>query len=108
MPARLPQTLAISVIVISLFLTTVLIIILKSVYTEYKIEESRNKEIEEKYEYWVSVIKKHPQFPVAYYEAAIYSIHLGKENEARVLLQQALILDPNFKQAEILAQEIEN
>jgi tetratricopeptide (TPR) repeat protein len=104
--ARLPQILGILVLLLSFIFTIVLIVLLTNTYKEYSREKTHLEVTQQKYEYWQSVTKKHPQFPIAYYEAAVYAIQLGKEKEARVLLQQVLVLDPNFYQAEILANEI--
>lgn len=105
-PARLPHVLGISAILISLGLTVLLFTILHDVYTEYNYEKEQYGELEQKFSYWNSVIIKHPQFPTAYYEAAVYAHSLGEREQALKLLQQALIIDPNFSQAESLMQTI--
>lgn len=49
--------------------------------------------------YWNKVIENHANFPDAYYQAAAYSYSLGDTKRAGELLDKALFLDPEFKDA---------
>lgn len=49
--------------------------------------------------YWNKVIENHSNFPDAYYQAAVYSYSLGDTKRAGELLDKALFLDPQFKDA---------
>jgi hypothetical protein len=106
--ARFPQMLGGLALLALIFFTFSLSVVLIKVHSEYKKEASYNLETKNKYEYWKSIMHKHPEFPIAYYETAIYALRLDRKEEARVLLHHALLLDPDFAQAEKLKNQIGN
>ena len=56
--------------------------------------------------YWEAVLKKNPNFPDAYYNAAIYSVKLSENKKAGEYLDRAIELDPTFKNAVGLRKKI--
>ena len=56
--------------------------------------------------YWEYIIRKYPNFPDAYYKAALYSIQMDKEKTANEYLDRAISLDPAFKEALELKKKI--
>lgn len=59
------------------------------------------------YQYWSQIVSKHPNYPDAYYNLALYSLRLNLIEKAYRYINHALQLDPNFKEAENLKKEIE-
>ncbi len=58
--------------------------------------------------YWESISRQQPSYPHAYYEIAIHEARLQNFTQAADNIQKALLLDPNFTQAEVFAQKIQN
>lgn len=56
--------------------------------------------------YWEDIIKKHSDYPDAYYQAAWYSYTLGKKQKAYEFVNQAIALDPGFKKAIELKEKL--
>ena len=106
-PDSLPQAFGIGSLVLSLSFTVALGVLLFNLVTVYKqgimYKDSAHKELA----YWQNIVKKYPHFPAAYYEVALYSAQLENKEKARESLQKALLIDPNFFQAEVLANELE-
>ncbi len=63
-------------------------------------------EAQNKASYWNNVIKEHPDYPDAYYQAAWYSYSLGEKQKAYDLLEKAILLDPGFKKAKELREKM--
>jgi tetratricopeptide (TPR) repeat protein len=61
---------------------------------------------QDNYSYWNEVAVKQSNSPDAYYQAAVYAVALGKNQQASELLQKALELDPGFKKASQLRKAI--
>ncbi len=57
--------------------------------------------------YWKGVIQAHPNFPDGYYNAGLYSIELGDNQNAESFLHHAVVLDPSFEKARELEKSIE-
>ncbi len=57
--------------------------------------------------YWKNVIKMHPNYTDAYYEAAVYDARLGQTTEAILEINHMLELDPGSQIAQHLKGEIE-
>lgn len=74
-----------------------------------KIELSRQVKEEKinEYRYWVSVIEERPNYPDAYYNAALYAFELSNPIQAQSLLKKAIVLDPRFDEAIALQEKIE-
>ena len=87
--------------------TATLGILLNQTYQKYQSELVVRQQVKEKLIYWESVISQHPQFPVAYYEAAVYATRLSEHEKAKDFIEKALFIDPNFFEAEVLAKELE-
>lgn len=56
--------------------------------------------------YWESVVLKQPNSPDAYYQAGIYAAKLGESQKAIGFLDKAVKLDPSFKKANSLSQQL--
>ena len=89
---------------IAIFILSIITVVLGYLflvsYTEYKqISNERLKE-EESLAYWEKIVKAHPAYPAAYFEAAVYSAKTNEGEKAIVYLQQALLVDPNFTEAQ--------
>ncbi|MCL4354314.1 tetratricopeptide repeat protein [Patescibacteria group bacterium] len=95
---------------IFLFNTLALTIILSYVsYQSYKIyEETREKRVEKLKElsYWQDILNKHPNYPDAYLKQAENYYVLGDKAKAVELLNKALLIDPNFKAASDLLNQL--
>lgn len=57
--------------------------------------------------YWEAVIKKHPEFPAAYLQAAKLALALDQTKKAELYLHKALELDPGYIEAEQVLKETE-
>ena len=55
------------------------------------------KDIRQEYEFWISVIKDHPDYRDAYIQASMWSYQLGFLQEAKEYLEKAKLLDPNYR-----------
>jgi hypothetical protein len=53
-------------------------------------------QLREQYGYWISVTKQYPEYRDGFLMAGAYAYRLGMTADARVLLQKALGLDPNY------------
>ncbi len=106
-PDRLPQILGIGSLVLSVSFTFALGVLLFNLFTVYKQEVVYKDSAHKNLVYWQDIVEKHPHFPIAYYEVALYSAQLENKEKAIESLQKALLIDPNFFQAEIFAKELE-
>lgn len=87
----------------SVFLAYGTMALQKKIETSRQIKEQKIKE----YKYWISVIQQHPDYPDAYYNAAVYAYELNSPHQAKMLLDTALVLDPQFTEAIVLRAKIE-
>lgn len=95
-------------IVLFLGMTSLILgVLLLKTYQAYSGEKSEIDSRFQKLVYWEDVITKHPQFPAAYYEAAVYAAQLKQTEKALNFVQKALQIDPNFFEAEVLAKELQ-
>lgn len=68
----------------------------------------REREIKDKdYSYWSSVASQYPAIPDILYNAALSALNDGRKKEAMEYIDKALRLDPLFKKAIELKNEIE-
>lgn len=74
---------------------------------EYRQTSAIYQEEITKLAHWEQVIQERPEYPGAYFQAGIYSLRLKNTQKALDYFQKALLLDPNYTQAEVFAQEIE-
>lgn len=75
--------------------------------TEYKrVVVERKKELAN-LAYWEEIVKKHPNFPDAYYNAAVHSARLNDRQQAYFYLEKALELDPTFQKAQEFKKKLE-
>ncbi len=58
------------------------------------------------YLYWNEVAKVQANSPDAYYQAGVYALELGKNQEGYSLLQKAIDLDPEFEKAKQLQKQL--
>lgn len=117
--ARLPQTvkrkmsrynleqgLGVFVTIFMVSFTATLGWLLYTTYGDYREEMAMQQEVKEKLLYWESVIAQRPNFPAAYYEAAVYAARLSDKEKAKEFIEKALFVDPNFFEATVLAREL--
>lgn len=70
-----------------------------------ELKEQRNEGLKHA-TYWEDVVKKHPNYPDAYYQAAWYFYTLGYKKKAYTLLEKALFMNPDFREAKELEEKI--
>lgn len=73
----------------------------------YKDVKKMREDTQKKYSYWKEVLREHPNFPDAYYQAAWYADLLGDRQNAFIFLDKALLLNPDFKEAKTLHKQLE-
>ena len=73
-----------------------------------KAVRDKREEAAKLFSYWDTIAKVHPSYPDAFYQAAWYSYVLGNREKASELLEKALLLDPDYKEARKLQVELEN
>lgn len=69
------------------------------------LKQARMQEIS-RFHYWEKIVVAHVNYTDAYYQAALAATRLNEKVKAVKYLDHALILDPNFKDAEKLRQEL--
>ncbi len=74
--------------------------------TRYEMTKEIAHERAAEYEYWSGVATQFPNIPDVLYNAALSSYNAGKKNEAIKNLEKALLIDPLFKKAKVLQNEI--
>ncbi len=75
-------------------------------YIQYQELKQKRAEVAKELVYWEDVVKKQPNSPDAYYQAAYYSVKLGDRVTAEQYLSKALVLDPDFVDAIKLQEEL--
>lgn len=73
---------------------------------QYKKIKEEKRYVQSKFEYWQGVVRKHPDYPDAFYEVSLYSLKLGDKETAKLYLERALTLDPHFKIAKDLLRTL--
>lgn len=105
--SKVEQGIAVFVTLFMISFTVTLTVLFYDTFQEYRASLQIQQESREGLSYWESVIAKYPQFPAAYYEAAIYAARLSDNDKAREFINKALFIDPSFFEAEVLAKELE-
>lgn len=98
-------------ILFSLFLLSILIIMLFSIFVLQNILTNSylsQKEKQERFFYWMEKVDEYPNSPDVLYNAAISAVEINKKETALKLLNEALIFDPLFLDARNLQEEIAN
>lgn len=72
----------------------------------YEKTEHDKKQTLQSLQYWKNVVEKHPNYPDAYFEAALYSYEIGDMQNAFIFLNNALLLNPHFKEAQDLKEKL--
>jgi len=67
-----------------------------------------SREIAKQYYYWKQITVTHPNFPDGFLQAARYAQYLGENEEALVLVEKAMMLDPSSIDALNLKEKILN
>lgn len=70
--------------------------------------EQQQEEVKLRLQYWEDVVGKHPNYPDAYYNAAVYSLRIEDRDRAAQYLEKALEYDPYFVKALELKRDIES
>lgn len=89
-----------------LFIFLVYFVILT--YFQFLYAGDNHNRVVAEFDYWEDVVKRHPNFPDAYYNAALYAGMLNQKERSAALLDRALTLDPDFKEAMELEQQLTN
>lgn len=71
-----------------------------------KYQESNPQELKKLINYWESVVAKTPTYLNGWVYLAYYQYKLGKTEEAKESVNQALLVDPNFESAKELEKTI--
>lgn len=58
--------------------------------------------------YWEDVVRKHPNFPDGFYNAAVYAAKVRETEKALIYLDKAIRLDPTFTKAMELKKRLGN
>jgi len=92
------------VFLILVFVLLQILVLLNTHYLKTKINyENKQKE----FSYWQRVVVQFPNIPDILYDAALSAYNVGKMKEAIIYLDRALQVDPLFKKAIDLKNEIE-
>lgn len=59
--------------------------------------ESQRQELLQQVEYWTSIVDTYQNYRDGYIKLALLEYQLGNTVQARVYVQKALVLDPNYK-----------
>lgn len=70
-----------------------------------KVKEERVRQAKE-IAYWEDIVKKYSNYRDGYFKLALLTYQLGEKDEARVYLQKALVIDPNFAEGRALEESI--
>ena len=84
-----------------------LVFIFVELLDKYKEIETERNEIKKKLTYWEEIVAKQPNSPDIRFQAGLYSYRLGKKQKAYDYIEEALLLDPEFKKAQELKKRIE-
>lgn len=84
---------------VSAALTVVIMLVISNLDSNLKKREQLQKErtaIQQDAEFWQDVTQKYPNYRDAFFRVAVLEYQLGNIEKARLNLQKALKLDPNF------------
>lgn len=79
---------------------------LYQLFQSYQIVKIQREEKLKEAKFWEQITQKNPNYPDAFYKTAIDYYILGDNKKALSLLDEALYLDPNFKEVERLKDTI--
>ncbi|MBP7832231.1 MAG: tetratricopeptide repeat protein [Candidatus Levybacteria bacterium] len=88
---------ALEIVVLSIACIFLFVVYLE--YTKTKIERSKQVIL---LETWENAIERHPTYPQAYYNAALYAARLGDSQKAVTYVEKALSLNENYEPAKQL------
>lgn len=89
-----------------LLTAAILLQILVVMNTRYEMTRKVVQKKTAEYIYWSGVATQFPNIPDILYNAALSAYNVGKKDEAIKNLQKALLIDPLFKKAKVLHNEI--
>lgn len=92
---------AIEVIFLISFLITGFILFKKYIL----LEEKRTLALKALF-FWEKEFSKHPTYPEAYYNAALYAETVGDKQKALEYVEKSRLLDPNFEASKKLQQKL--
>lgn len=84
----------------------ILLQVLVNLNSRYEIVHSQNEKRVEEYKYWSGVVSQFPNIPDILYNASLSAYNAGNKNEALINIEKALKIDPLFKKAKQLRNEI--
>jgi tetratricopeptide (TPR) repeat protein len=90
-----------------ILVSVVLIYASFTIFSMYKYNTEQKRRAETQLSYWETIINEHPNYPDAYYKAAIYAYQLGQKEKALVYTISALQYDPDFTEAQELKKKLE-
>ena len=67
---------------------------------------TKHEDIAKEREYWQGVVMRHPGYRDAEFKLAVLSYQLGEKDKAKEYLNEALIIDPNFKEGREFAKQV--
>src|SRR3989344_7417166 len=77
------------IIVYLMLLIPLFFALVLSAYKDLSATREKRASIEKQLRYWQAVTQAHPDFPDAYYQAALYAIQLGENEKAVDFLHKA-------------------
>lgn len=89
-------------IVLESLILSVSCMFLLAVYFDYQETKMERAKQVTQLETWEKAIKKHPTYPQAYYNAALYAARLGDSQKALIYIEKALSLNENYEPAKQL------
>lgn len=95
------------VIILFLLVSFLFMVIILSAGTilyldKQNILQTKHEDIQSKVEFWEGIVRKYPDYRDAYFSLSLLEYQRGNTQKARVYLQEALSLDPNFKEGRAL------
>lgn len=88
------------------FLFLLLTYVTYHVFGLYQEGSKQRQALARQLSYWEGVVEKHPNYPDAYYQAAVYAYSLGETKKALQYIEQAQQMDPLFTKAQELEKKI--
>lgn len=96
------ESLSSYVIVVLLVFAVFLGLVSYLLAVKYKVVQEKREQAILELSKWERVVVLRPNYPDAYFQAAYTAFELKDKEKALMYLQKALLLDPEFKQAEML------
>lgn len=69
-------------------------------------QQAEKQEIENEQRYWEGIVKAYPGYRDAYYKLALVTYQLGDEKNALIAINNALRLDPLFKEGRAFRERL--